>query len=283
MKKEFNKQDSYIDLNVLAKVIIKEKIILFFILLISIITALTYSLLITKKFSTHVIINDPGNIFFVKINKILENYSNEEIFKIKDLSENINNEILSNNNISTFLSNNKNFQSSQINQISIKKLTIDRKLIPNGFQLIYTEKVDGLKLLNEYIQFTQSKIINDYNQKINIVLEYYIEYLNDQKKIAESIELELPFNRNNSNYSGPLDDKYAVGTKILSEKILIAEKVKQSIALNSLSYEIFFERASNQSLHSANKIKITFVGLLIGLFMSFLLILFKLNETKILK
>jgi hypothetical protein len=264
--------------------------------LFSIISAYTYSSIITKKFSTHVIINDPDVIFFVRINKFLENYSKAEIFKYKDLSENINSQILSNDNVSLFLNNNKNLKSSQINQISINKLMTGRKSIHNGFQLIYPEGVDGLKLLNEYILFVQSKIINEYNEKIDIVLTNYIEYLNDQKQIAERINLDFPqtylnssnnsvvLNNNNNtsiNSSKELNDNYTIGVKVLSEKILIAKKIKQSITSNNFNYTIFLEKATNQSVHSPNTIKITFVGLIIGLFISCLLILFKLNKIKI--
>lgn len=295
MIKKSKIQNNYINLSDILMTAIKEKIILFFILLISIISAYTYSsFFITKKFSTHVIINDPDVIFFVRINKFLENYSKTEIFKYKDLSENINSQILSNDNVSLFLNNNKNLKSSQINQISINKFMTGRKSIHNGFQLIYPEGVDGLKLLNEYILFVQSKIINKYNEKINIVLTNYIEYLNDQKQIAERINLDFPQTYSNSEYnsvvlnnnntsinSKELNDNYTIGTKVLSEKILIAKKIKQSIASNNFNYNIFLEKATSQSVHSPNTIKIYFVGLIIGVFIFCLLILFKLNKIKI--
>jgi hypothetical protein len=286
MIKKSKIQNNYINLSDILMTAIKEKIILFFILLISIISAYTYSsFFITKKFSTHVIINDPDVIFFIRINKFLENYSKTEIFKYKDLSENINSQILSNDNVSLFLNNNKNLKSSQINQISINKLMTGRKSIHNGFQLIYPEGVDGLKLLNEYILFVQSKIINKYNEKINIVLTNYIEYLNDQKQIAERINLDFPQTYSNNEYNSVVlnnnNDNYTIGTKVLSEKILIAKKIKQSIASNNFNYNIFLEKATSQSVHSPNTIKITFVGLIIGVFIFCLLILFKLNKIKI--
>lgn len=297
MVKKSKIQNNYINLSDVMRVIIKEKIILFFILLISIITTHTYaSFFITKKFSTHVIIKDPDVIFFNRINKFFENYSKVEIFKLKDYSENINSQILSNDNVSLFFNNNKNLKSSQINQISINKLMIDRKPIHNGFQLLYPEEVDGLKLLNEYILFVQSKIINEYNDTFDKLFTNYIEYLNYQKQIAERINLDFPQTYSNNehisgvlknnndisiNFQSYVNENYTSGTKVLSEKILISKKMKQSIGSNNFNYAIFLEKAARQSVHSPNLFKITFVGLIIGILMSCLLILFKLNKDKI--
>jgi len=278
MKK--NVKYTEIDLTFIVKIILQEKMLIIFTLLISLTTACIYSESIEKKFSTSVIINDPDLIIFNKINKIFQNYQSDKIFTNKNFQESITNKILSKDTFFLFLDSKKNIKSSQKKNFNIKKLIYNKQEVPNGFELTYPELVNGVEIIRDYIIFVQLITINEYQKKIDEIFSNYIEYLNDQKNIAKSINLKNSFVENLGLKSLEFFDSYLEGENILSEKILITNRLKKSINENNLQYNIFFEKPSNQILNTPNQKKIIFIGLLIGSIVSFLLIFFKLNKNK---
>jgi len=278
MKK--NVKYTEIDLTFIVKIILQEKMLIIFTLLISLTTACIYSESIEKKFSTSVIINDPDLIIFNKINKIFQNYQSDKIFTNKNFQESITNKILSKDTFFLFLDSKKNIKSSQKKNFNIKKLIYNKQEVPIGFELTYPELVNGVEIIRDYIIFVQLITINEYQKKIDEIFSNYIEYLNDQKNIAKSINLKNSFVENLGLKSLEFFDSYLEGENILSEKILITNRLKKSINENNLQYNIFFEKPSNQILNTPNQKKIIFIGLLIGSIVSFLLIFFKLNKNK---
>jgi LPS O-antigen subunit length determinant protein (WzzB/FepE family) len=287
-KKKFYIQD-LIYFNLFLKKMWKEKTLIIITSILFVFVTLLYISNQKNEFKTKVVINNPSlndvgkYIFFHDSNPDL-NYKFIENFFLKlNSKDNLNDYIKINESrygLSNFftkfdpkknyfkndkfyklLSNKRNYGLKNTDQIDI-------------YFLIYPEGVDGEQLLNNYIFFTQKKIIDEYKIALKSRILDSLSNYQDALKVAQQLNFKLPINENNNNLKNIL---FIKGTHELEYQINTLNKLLKSLDTDKdlFYYDILHEKASLSTKHSRYKVLSLLISLFLGFIFSLIIIFLK--------
>jgi len=304
-KNNFYLSDNEIDLGILIKSIWREKIIVLSISIICGLFGYAYNVSQPKMHKVEIVLRDaPSSVFeayrtFIVIEKsqpqsLPQPQSQSQPQLSEGIAKQFNDEfklnLLSIDNLVQFVENNNKINDFKNNlkekDISVKsyftgkfELVIDKnKRTLNKYSLTYSESLPGETFLNDYIIFAQQKALTIFKktqtQKIIAEINLYQEHL----KIAEKIDLKNPISlsltegRVMMNEPEPLFYK---GTKVLSQQIFFYNNLLNETKNFTLDYNHILESVSKETVTTQSTTTFVSIGLVLGLFFSFIIIFVK--------
>lgn len=277
--------DEEINLREIIKVLWSEKILIFFISLIFMVTGYIYGTLQTKIFKTEIIISDAPSYFFEPY-RIYIGFGQEQDLS-KNFNENFRLNLLSidtlaafvekNNTINDFKNHLKNKNTSVKNYFRDKlKPVIEKENISiKKYSLTYLQPLPGKDFLNDYIIFVHQQTIAKYKQHLMHIITYQINLHKEHLEIANNINLEDPISKGtNTKQSETL---FFNGTKVLTQQISNLNVLLNNTKSLTFDYNPILEEASEASIITKPVEKFILSGFLLGLFFSSIVILIKKN------
>lgn len=283
-----------IDIRDLFKSFWKDKIIYLSIIFFFTFSSFLYSLTINKnlEINSSITVKEPSAEFFSNFKPFLNDIRID--FSEDQFTSNFHKNILSMDNVKKFVDQNMEISELKVfletNQFKVKeyfrfrlfRTTVkrDKKTIDtNIYTLSYPEFFDGNKFLNDYVTFSMNETINDFRQNKKIQIKNHILLLKQNLEIAKIISLENPiildYEENSQSYVlGDPIDVYYQGTKVLNKRIEHLEELVKTFD-KPLSYIPVLDSASIVSSNAKSLIRYPIIGLIAGLFFSFLIILIR--------
>ena len=282
-----------IDLIKIVRCLLTEKKIFFLLISVSLILSFFLYTSHNKLLKTEAVINSPPFYIFeaYKIADRSYPYKLRENF-FKDLQKNI----ISSQNLNNFYKkNSKNYiktdQGLENFKIKIYQEEVDnvkeyvRDLIFERnytYKLDFQEGIDGVRLLNDYLEYSSQENIKNYVTNVSETLATSMKLLQSELAIAEEINLTEPFlilNKESNIVEMPKDLFYN-GSIVLKKRIKILENLKSNLEASVFDYDIFSDKAGNLIQISKNIYYFLAVGLLFGIVLSTFVVLFKLKLSK---
>jgi len=281
--------DNEIDLGNLIKSIWREKIIVLSISIICGLFGYVHSVTQPKMYKVEIVLrNAPSFIFetyrpFTEAEQLLANNFNDE-FKLNLLSlDNLVQFAENNNKINDFKNNLKKKNISVRDYFKGKfKLTIDKdKTLSNfnlsKYSLTYTEPLPAETFLNDYIIFTNQKVITIYKKTMTHKIFAKIKLYQQHLKIAENIDLKNPILQSTVEGRGVINEPDALfykGTKVLLQEMVFLNNLLNETENLTLDYNRILEKTSSEVITKSTSIFVS-MGLVLGLFFSFIIIFVK--------
>lgn len=274
LKKKTHIDDNDIDLIDLLKKFWSYKSYLIIITLFCLIISGIYSSIKVKEFTSKIRLVSPN---FLPVNSPDLKYESGIINSEINYFINFNFYLKSTGNFSKFLIS-KNYQFENNEYIGIKEIQNT-----DNFSIIFTENIDGVKIFNEYIEFTKQKSRQNLIEKIKFDNLNMIKSLERSIKLAEKINLISPQILNMytiDNARLPLkllnDTSFYLGTTVLKE--LLEQQKNELAEIENLEFNhdpiLLYPEASYKVSSSLKNylIKGLIIGLCISLLTIFLLI-----------
>ena len=294
--KKINSQSDEINLSEIFLYLWKKKFLIISLSLTFLIAGFVYGLLQPKIYKTEVSLRATPESLFVKHNLYLK--KKFEIIFDRELKLNL----LSLDNLIEFVEKN-----NQINEFkaTLKKKNIDVReyfkkkfsLEKNKYTLRFEKILPGEDFLNDYIIFTKQKTEAMFKEQLISILDSKINYYKQNLKIAEKINLQNPILKsmieaNNGyviftteeadalttrNYSFPSLAKepatlFYDGTKVLSQKLIYLNELKNDVSNLRLNYNFFIDKSSPPYPVSKSILFFLIAGFLVGLSISLIII-----------
>jgi|694.fasta_scaffold81057_2 LPS O-antigen subunit length determinant protein (WzzB/FepE family) len=293
--------DDEIDFVAIFRILWKDKILIFIVSLLFCISAYLYAYNSPPKYKEVIIIKDPGEkaleIFKdIYLKNSLHDFNYRKNKSNLEFTQEISTEftkefdynILDLNNLAHFVEQSKkldNFKEFlKKENITIKEyfnyknnfVQITKKNDPLKKETIYSVFMLHLKYDNsffdDYVEFIKNKVVKNFKDNLNREIEYSIKLWDMSLQLAEHANLESSL----KDQSIFLDDtKFFLGTTIIKKiiedkKKLAAELVNRQLNYNPIIYK------SNSIIFSKSLTLYALVGLVVGFFLS-LIIIFKKN------
>jgi len=268
LKKKTHIDDNDIDLIDLLKKFWNFKSYIIIITLFCIIISGIYSTTKSKEFSSKIRLVSPN---FLPVNSPDLKYETGNINSEINYFINFNFYLKSSENFSKFLKS-KNYQFENREYIGIKEIQNS-----DNFSIIFTENIDGIKIFNEYIEFTKQESKINLIERIKLDNLLKIKSLEKSIKIAEKANFISPqiFSLYNNNTQLPLkiyNNSFYLGTTVLKE--ILDQQKKELVEIENLEFThdpvlLYPEASFKVSLPLKNYL---INGLIIGLCLSFLTI-----------
>jgi LPS O-antigen subunit length determinant protein (WzzB/FepE family) len=292
MKKKNNyySESNEINLEESIKLIWKNKILVLFITIVFGLLACLYKFILYEEFRSNVSLKSPPSQLFISYNFFRNNeqYNYYDKFNY-DLDLNL----LSKDNLDEFISQSKikNEYYSKIKFFKFKKkysssldeaqnLEEKKKIsyIANSYFLIFPKEIQGDILLDNYIKFTKNKTLIELKKNIKEELEYSLLKYNAHLNIALDLNLMepagffgQPFKVENQDLS-----LFSRGTKVLSQEIILINKLYKKLDNNLFDYNHILEKPSKpQIVESFGTHVYLLLGLTIGFFLSLMIVFIK--------
>jgi hypothetical protein len=306
MNKKNLEFDDALDFEKIIRRIWKEKVLILSINILCTLLFFLYALIAYKEFKTTIIIkNPPENLYsyynilfscnghkdkekesgcYKIINK--ENFTEEFIYDLNLNIKSINNlnnfieqaqeldgfkEFLKKRNLSVthYFQNFGNYKlaSVDLNKINMKDSNL------SGYFLIFPEELDGEIFLKNYVTFSKDKTLIEFKKKLKILLSNYIIQYEISSDFARSINQENPF-LGMIEVTGPGPFFYR-GNKLLSKQIIELKKTLADLESQKFDYDHIFQDPSLKLKVGWSINQYSLLGLLFGLFLSFVIIFFK--------
>jgi LPS O-antigen subunit length determinant protein (WzzB/FepE family) len=298
MRKRENKKTPFanaeINLFDLIKKLLTEKVLILSFSIIFGLVFYIYASFQSQIFKTQIVIEDVPSQLFEHYNFLFK--SNQ--IKGQKLEEQYNNgfksKLLSKDNLKIFLKESVEFDNFaeylKLRNISIKKFFTnfnlnyvyedkDKKvdILSNKYYLVFTEELDGVIFLNNYVEFTKKKTVKEFKEKLKLSIKNRINHYEQAFELAKLLNLENPVviskNIQISNYD--MQDLYYHGSKVLGEEIIYLKKLLIKLDNEQFNYDIFVEKASHSEMISNPRILFVFFGILFGILLSIVIIIFK--------
>jgi len=165
------------------------------------------------------------------------------------------------------------FQNNRLQNVNKKN-----KNIENNYFLFFPKKLDGSTFLINYIKFTQKNSTTELKKYLKLIIEDEIKMHHDALKLAKVIGLKdfVQFEKNSEIKIADLKDNlYYHGSEVLSQKIIFLETFLRQFENEEFNYNIISEGPTVIKAQPPSLLYILSSGLLIGLFISFIIIFFK--------
>ncbi len=218
----------------------------------------------------------------IKVNFVLSNHDIIELNKIfKTNLMSLDKLILfteKNNEIENFKSHlkekNISFEEYFHNKINIETSQLDYELKyadTYDVSLVYSNPHDGEKFLYDYVLFINEISKEIYKKKLFDILLRDIEITKKNLEISKRIQQEYPVS--SGEYANqPI---YLQGTIVLYEKLYNLEKNLEDIQNISINYNPFLQTSIPPRIISRSSIFYSILGLVVGIFFSFIIICLK--------
>lgn len=279
--------DNEIDLANIIKSLWKEKILILCISIIGGLLVYFYALLKPQEFKSEIILNNPPvQIFepYTQINNI--NKDNVSVQFISNLKLNF----LSLDNLQSFLEESREFDNFKVylksRNISAKQYFSGQKfgevkdkniIIPNKYFINHPKELDGAIFLHRYVEFIKEKTITELKNSLKLTFLNTINNHQEALEIAKKIQLEIPIFvtiKQQQILVEPTELIYK-GTKVLSENINFLNKRLIKLENDEFDYNIIHHKFINIP-HSSISLFLYFaLGLMLGLFLSLVIIYLK--------
>lgn len=284
-KKEID--DDQLDFAEFIKILWNDKILILIICLIFTISFYLYRASESDIIKKNITLKDAEESLFheirkIKINFILSNHDIIELNKIfKTNLMSLDKLILfteNNNEIEDFKSHlkkkNISFEEYFHNKINIETSKLDYELkYANTYDVsfVYSNPLEGEKFLYDYILFINEISKEIYKKKLFDILSRDIKVIKKNLEISNKIQQEYPVP------SGEYANQpfYLQGTIVLYEKLYNLEKNLEDIQNISINYNPFLQTSIPPRIISRSSIFYTIIGLVVGIFFSFIIICLK--------
>jgi LPS O-antigen subunit length determinant protein (WzzB/FepE family) len=292
--------DDEIDLVAIFRILWKDKILIFIVSLLFCISAYLYAYNSPPKYKEIIIIKEPDEEVFeifedIYLKNSLYNFNDRKLYNFNDrkkyeiiteFTTEFDYNILDLNNLAHFVEQSKkldNFKEFlKKENITIKEyfynkdfVQITKKIVPLKKETIYSVFMLHLKYDNsffdDYLEFIKNKVVKNFKDKLNREIEYSIKLWDMSLQLAEQTNLQGP------SKEQPIfldDTKFLLGTTIIKKiiedkKKLAAELVNRQLNYNPIIYK------SNSIIFSKSLTLYAFAGLVLGFFLSLIIIFIK--------
>jgi hypothetical protein len=183
--------------------------------------------------------------------------------------------LLSSDNLIEFVEKNNQineFKSTLKKNIDAREyLKIKFNLEKNIYTLYFEKILPGEDFLNNYIIFTKQKTEAIFIEQLISTLDSEINYYKQNLKFAEKIYLQDPILKSQPQ-TYETKKLFYDGTKILSQRLIYLNELKNDASNLKLNYNPFVEKASAPHLVSKSTLVFVVAGFIVGLFISLIII-----------
>jgi len=279
-----------IDLSDLIKLFWKEKILILSISIIFGFAGYLYSSFQPQEFKAEIKLKNPPTELFEPYTFISNNSSsitttttNNNIagtfisyFKLNFLSL---------DNLQSFVDESREFDNFKaylkkyfMNKNKIGEVKEKNLVIPNIYFLVYPKKIDGNLFFNNYVEFKKKKTALELKKNLKLSIENNVTILENALDKAKLINLESPIIRSMTNSNQVINepqDLFYKGSKIISQEIIYLKKLLIKLENEQFNFEIILDKSSNYLDNTIPNLSHFVIGLIIGLFLSLVIIFFK--------
>jgi LPS O-antigen subunit length determinant protein (WzzB/FepE family) len=185
-----------------------------------------------------------------------------------------------------------------INQISINLKLVNKKQEHENrhnlttikeITIVYPQSVNGPDILNQYIEYTKKKIIEEFIKKRKRVIESLMNYMEEQLEIAYEINQEYPLVSSLMPSSvkqlGIIkehgsDDLFYNGTVVLSKQLNHLNKRLRRLETLDVDYNFILDSASQGIWINNNKRAYILFGIFLSIFISFFISILRFKKKK---
>ena len=137
--------------------------------------------------------------------------------------------------------------------------------------------MDGATFLNKYVEFIKKKTIVELKNNLRLTLLNNINQHQEALEVAKKIQLENPIIKNNTSQQQVViepESLFYKGIKVISENINYLNKRLIKLENDQFNYNIISQQAF--TLKDSISLPLYFaLGLMLGLFLSLVIIFFK--------
>lgn len=175
---------------------------------------------------------------------------------------------------------NKNIDLGNYFQGKIFATNTEDEKIANTFSytLNFQKPLPGEIFLNDYVHFVKEKTRASFSKELSRVILNKLKIYNQNLIIAEKINLQNPILKSMVEGNTVVNEPVALfykGTKVLTQEIAYLEESLKNAMKFNLDYNLVLEKATTPSLISKPPIIFGTICLLIGIFSSLIIILFR--------
>ncbi len=280
-------QDDEIDLGEIIKTLWNEKILIFFISLFFMIGGYVLGALQPKIYKSEITIRDATFFLF-------EDYRGLFGLQQKDFANQFNAEFKLNlsslDNLVQFfektnsVNDTKNYlkEKNISARIYFKEKFKPVKNIDNKYSFTYSQHMRGEVFLNDYIIFEKQQTIEMFKKKMDKIILNNINLYEENLEIAKRVNLVYPNLRSVIDNRGDLkldevqlNSLFNNGTEVLSQNILSLKNLLNETKNFGDDYNPILQKATSPVLISISPIIYALTGLLAGLFLSIIIVYFK--------
>ena len=280
--------DDEIDLVNLIKSLWREKTLILSISIICGLLSFFYASIKIQILKTEIIIRNPPPQIFEYYNPTNPMNNNPQKSTTEQYISDFKTNFLSLDNLKSFFEKNREFdyfkRYLQSRNISVEQYFSAHKLrqveekniiIPNKYFINHSKELDGATFLNKYAEFTKEKTITEFKNILKLTFINVINYHQEALEIAKKIQLEYPIIKSpNQLVSSEPEALFYKGTKVLSENINYLNKKLIKLEDDQFNYINITQKAI--TLKNPIILPLYFaLGLILGLFLSLGIILFK--------
>jgi hypothetical protein len=166
----------------------------------------------------------------------------------------------------------QNFENYKLASVDLNKINMKDSNL-SAYFLIFPEELEGEIFLKNYVTFSKDKTLIEFKKKLKILLSNYIIQYEISSDFARSINQENPF-LGMIEVTGPGSFFYR-GNKLLSKQIIELKKILADLESQKFNYDHIFQDPSFKLKVGWSINQYSLLGLLFGLFLSFVIIFFK--------
>jgi len=276
-----------IDLSDLIKLFWKEKILILSISIIFGFAGYLYSSFQPQESKVKIKLKNPPTELFEPYTFISNNSSS--ITTTNNIAGNFISyfklNFLSQDNLQSFVDESREFDNFKaylkkyfMNKNKIGEVKEKNLVIPNIYFLVYPKKIDGNLFFNNYVEFTKKKTALELKKNLKLLIENNVTILENALDKAKLINLEHPIIRSMTNSNQVINeppDLFYKGSKIISQEIIYLKKLLIKLENEQFNFEIILDKSSNYSDNTIPNLSHFVIGLIIGLFLSLVIIFFK--------
>ena len=283
--------DDEIDLGGLARTFWREKFLILFISFICGLLGYLYASFKPEEFKIEIKINNPPFYLFDPYNfkkNIVENNNNNNTaeqfisdFKLNLLSlDNLEIFVEESRDLDTFKEylKSRNIFTKQYFEKNFGVVKEKNIIIPNTYFLVFEKKVlDENIFLNNYLEYIKKKNILEFKKNLKSIIENRINNIQDALETAKLINLENPIliTGNKNQVINEPERLFYKGTKVLSQDIIINEKLLQKLENDQFNYNPILEKGIAFKINTMSLYFYFFMGSFVGFFLSYIIIFFK--------
>ena len=148
-------------------------------------------------------------------------------------------------------------------------------ITPNKYFLNHTKELDGAIFLNKYVEFVKKKTIAQSKNNLKLTLLNTINNNQEALEIAKKVQLENPIIKtiNQQQVVNEPEALFYKGTKVISENLNNLNKRLIKLENDEFNYNATLQKAL--SLNTINLTLYLVLGLILGSFLSLVIIYFK--------
>lgn len=283
-------ENSSIELREIILTAWKDKVIIISCSLILMLVGYIYGAYKPKIYQTTISLHDISEIPFGKFSYLINSKSVNQEYNIS---------ILSVDNLTNFFIQNENLDEFKVylkkNNIVTRKYFLNRIKNVSGknnnplkYTFTFLPPLSGEDFLNDYVVFTKNNILNKQKKQIIKKIENEIEILKENLEIAEKLDIDFKtgpkFDFKNlklqpehkiSKLESENDNLFYLGKSVINFQLKKKEKLLKDMNEFNFNFNPFIDKASEPILISKSPVFYMTIAFFSGLFLSLIIILFK--------